>query len=86
SARISGHGLDEDVKSSFSKVDVGAVLGFGVVIPVGRPRLTTELRYLQGLVNLSGEESASPIRNLPDRFHSNGWQLTAAILFPFGGR
>ena len=86
SARISGQGFDEDVKSFFSEMEVGAVLGFGVVIPVGRPRLTTELRYVQGLVNLAGDESASPIRNLPDRFHSNGWQLMAAILFPFGGR
>lgn len=86
SARITGQGLDEDAKSSLSNMDLGAVLGFGVIIPVGHPRLTTELRYVQGLVNLAGDESAGPIQSLPDRFHSNGWQLTAGILFPLGGR
>jgi hypothetical protein len=72
SARITGQVLDEDVRSSLSNIDLGAVFGFGVLIPVGRPRLTTELRYVQGLVNLAGDESAGPIQNLPDRIHSNG--------------
>jgi Outer membrane protein beta-barrel domain len=84
-ARITGGGLDEDVTASFQDVDVGAVLGFGVVFPIGRPRITTELRYVQGLVNLAGDESGV-IQDLPDRFHSSGWQLTAGILFPLGDR
>jgi hypothetical protein len=84
-ARIEGGGFDEDVTASFEDVDVGAVLGFGVVFPLGRPRLTTELRYVQGLANLSGDESGV-IQDLPDRFHSSGWQLTAGILFPLGDR
>jgi hypothetical protein len=82
-ARLSGEGLDEEVKDSFNSVDVGALLGFGVVFPIGRPLLTTELRYVQGLVNLAGDASGA-IRDLPDRFHSDGWQLTAGILFPLG--
>lgn len=84
SARLSGGGLDEDVKGSFHNVDVGALLGFGVVFPIGRPLLTTELRYVQGLVNLAGGDAGDAIRDLPDRFHSGGLQLTAGILFRLG--
>jgi hypothetical protein len=83
-ATLSGDGLDEDVKDSFNSLDVGALLGFGVVFPIGRPRLTAELRYVQGLVNLGGDATGGPIRNLPDRFRSTGLQLTAGILFPLG--
>ena len=85
SASLTGEGVDEDVTSLFHKVDVGALIGFGVVFPIGTPRLTTELRYVQGLVNLSGGEQGL-INELPDRFHSNGVQLMAGILFPLGGR
>jgi len=86
SARISGEGIDKDVKTLFNSLDVGALLGLGVVFPVGRPRLTAELRYVQGLVNLAADEAAAPLQDLPNRFHSDGWQLTAGILFPLGGR
>jgi hypothetical protein len=86
SARISGEGIDEDVKSLFNTMDLSALLGFGVVFPVGRPRLTAELRYVQGLVNLADGEAAGATQDLPNRFHSDGWQLTAGILFPLGGR
>ena len=83
SARITGEGIDEDAKRFFGNLDVGAVLGFGVVFPIGRPRVTTELRYVQGLVNLAGDGAPG---DLPNRFHSQGLQLTAGILFPLGGR
>lgn len=85
SANLTGDGVDEDVTSLFHGVDVGALFGFGVVFPVGTPRLTTELRYVQGLVNLSGGGQGL-VGELPDRFHSNGIQLMAGILFPLGGR
>ena len=86
SARLSGHGLDADVKSALNSLDVGALLGFGAVIPIGRPQLTAELRYVQGLANLAGDSPAGPVQDLPNRFHSHGWQLTAGVLFPLGGR
>ena len=85
SASLTGDGVDEDVKSLFHDVNVGALFGFGVVFPVGRPRLTTELRYVQGLVNLSGAEQGL-IQELPDRFYSSGLQIMVGILFPLGGR
>lgn len=86
SARLTGDGIDEDIESLLHGTDVGALLGFGVVFPVGTPRITTELRYVQGLVNLSNDSEGATLRNLPDRFHMSGWQLTAGILFPLGKR
>ena len=86
SAQLTGPGIDKDIKSLLHGTDVGALVGFGVVFPVGTPRLTTELRYVQGLVNLSNDSEGAALRNLPDRFHMSGWQLTAGILFPLGKR
>ena len=83
-ATLSGGGSDVDVKDSFQSTDVGALLGFGVLFPIGRPRLTVELRYVQGLVNLAGDSEGEPISALPDRFHSSGLQCTAGLLFPLG--
>jgi hypothetical protein len=45
SAKLSGTSSEEDVKSSFHDVNLAALLGFGVVFPIGRPQLTTELRF-----------------------------------------
>jgi hypothetical protein len=84
SARVTGQGLDQDVESRFHGVDVGALIGFGVVFPVGRHSLTTELRYVQGLTNLSDGGGAGAVTGLPERFHSSGLQLTAGILLPIG--
>lgn len=82
SAHLTGEGADDDVKDDFESFDVGALFGFGVLFPIGRPHLTTELRYVQGLTSLSGDSAV--LLNLPDRFHSGGWQLTAGVLFPLG--
>jgi hypothetical protein len=83
-AHLSGDGADEDIEDDFERVDLGALFGFGVMFPIGRPHLTTELRYVQGLANLSNESETDPALSLPDRFHSGGWQVTAGILFPLG--
>ena len=85
-ARITGNGLDEDLKDGFHSTDLGALVGLGVVFPIGRPHLTTEVRFVQGLIDLSNEPAAAldSGNTLPDRFHSGGLQLTAGILFPIG--
>jgi outer membrane protein with beta-barrel domain len=82
SAKLSAGGPDRDVKSFLHSTDVGALIGFGVVFPIGHPRLTTELRYVQGLVNVANQQ----ISEWPERFHSYGLQLAAGILFPLGSR
>ena len=82
SAHLTGNGLDEDMKDRFHSTDIGALFGFGVVFPVGTPRLTTELLFVQGMVNLSNDSSTAS--SLPDRFHSGGLELRMGILFPLG--
>ena len=81
-ARLSSGGLDRDVKSYFNGTDLGALVGFGVVFPVGRPRITTEVRYVQGVANLAGKT----IGELPERFHTYGLQVSVGVLFAIGGR
>ena len=83
SARVTGEGVDEDIEPLLHSVDLGAVFGFGVVFPRGRSRITTELRYVQGLVNLREAEQGL-VQELPDRFHSSGLQLMLGILVPIG--
>ena len=85
SARVSGEGIDEDIEPLLHSVDVGALFGFGVNFPAGRSHFTTELRYVQGLVNLREAEQGL-VQELPDRFHSSGLQLVAGFLLPLGGR
>ena len=81
-AHLTSGGLDRDVKSYFNDTDLGALVGFGVVFPIGSPRITTEVRYVQGVANLAGKT----IGELPERFHTYGLQLSAGVLFPIGGR
>jgi hypothetical protein len=83
-ATLTDGDLDKDVKTALCDMDLGALLGFGVVFPLGRPRLTVEARYVQGLVNLGGDAEGAATPNLPDRFRSTGLQLTAGILIPLG--
>ena len=83
-ATLSDGDVEADVKDSFNSVDVGALIGFGVVFPVGRPRLTLEARYVMGLVDLGDNAGDGSTPNLPDRFRSTGMQLTAGILLPLG--
>jgi outer membrane protein with beta-barrel domain len=81
-AKVSTGDSEQDAKSLFNDVNLGALIGFGVLFPVGRPRITTELRYVAGLTNMA----KATVGDLPERFHSYGWQLTAGILLPLGGR
>jgi len=81
-AKLSIGGSEQDAKSLFNDVNLGALLGFGVVFPVGRPRITTELRYVAGVTDMA----KTAFGGLPERFHSYGFQLSAGILLPLGGR
>jgi len=76
----------QDVKSSFNSTGLGAVLGFGVVFPVGRTRFTTELRLAQGLSNINSGGIAAAAGALAPRLHSSGLQLIVGSLFPMGKR
>jgi hypothetical protein len=83
-ASLSGQGSDRDVKSAFNSTGFGALLGFGVVFPAGRTRLTTELRFVQGIANMTPGTAAEAAGALAPRLHSNGWELIVGDLLPVG--
>jgi len=83
-ATLSGQGSDRDVKSAFNSTGFGALLGFGVVFPAGRTRLTTELRFVQGIANMTPGTAAEAAGALAPRLHSNGWELIVGDLLPVG--
>jgi hypothetical protein len=83
-ATLSSGDLEVDVTDFFNRTDVAALIGFGVVFPIGRPRLTVEARYVQGFSSLTKDDALPPDQNLPDRFHNKGLQLMAGVLFPLG--
>lgn len=85
-ATLSGRGPDEDIKAVFKNLDVAAVFGFGVVFPLGAPRLTVEARYSQSLVNLSAGGTAPSGVALPERFRTSGFQVLAGLMLRLGGR
>jgi hypothetical protein len=85
-ATLSGLGSDRDVTSAYNSTGFGAVLGFGVVFPVGRTRLTTELRYVQGIANMTTGAAAATAGALAPRLHSSGWELIVGDLLQVGRR
>lgn len=77
---------DVDVKSAYKSTVFGALLGIGVVFPVGGARFTTELRLTQGLSNMNGGLIAETAGALAPRLHSSGLQLIVGSLIPVGKR
>ena len=82
SATLSG----DDVKRAYNSSGFGAVLGFGIVFPAGRTRLTTELRLVQGISNMNNGEVAAATGALAPRMHSSGLELIVGGLLPVGKR
>jgi hypothetical protein len=83
-ATLSSGDIEVDATDFFNQTDVAGLVGFGVVFPIGRPRLTVEARYVQSFSSLTKKDAIPPDQNLPDRFHNRGLQLTAGFLFPLG--
>jgi len=79
-ATLAGH----DVKSAYNSPGFGAVLGFGVVFPMGHARFTTELRLVQGLSNLNSGGIADATGALAPRLHTSGLELIVGSLLPVG--
>ncbi len=79
---ISGS-VESDVKDSLTEFDLAVMFGVGRMFPVGRPKITAELRYSQSLLNLSNQTVGT--NDLPVRFRASGLQLVAGVLLPLGG-
>lgn len=76
---VQSHG--EDVDNDLSVVDWNFAVHFGagLRIPIGFPRLFLELRYTQGLVNLTDE----PVdKSYIPRVKTGGFKFLAGIEFP----
>lgn len=84
-ATLSGTSDAEDISDTFKPIDLSAVFAFGVMLPIGRPRLTLELRYSQSIINVASLEQDPELYSLPPRFRWSGLQLFAGFLYPLGG-
>jgi hypothetical protein len=83
-ATLEGENESEDVADAFKEWDVAADFAFGVMLPIGKPRVTIEARYAQSILNIN-EQQQQEIAELPLRSRSSGFQLTAGVLYPLGG-
>lgn len=75
----SSHGEEKEINATVSNWNVAIHFGAGIKIPVGFPRLFVELRYTQGLINLTDEpieESYVP------RVKTAGLKILAGIEIP----
>ena len=84
-ATLSGTADAEHISDTFKPIDLSAIFAFGVMLPIGRPRLTLELRYSQSIINVASSEQDPELYSLPPRFRWSGLQLFAGFLYPLGG-
>ena len=76
---ISSHGNKQDIDVKIADWNFAAHFGAGIRIPVGLPRLFVELRYSQGLVNLTDE----PVeKSYVPRVKTSGFKVLAGIEIP----
>jgi len=74
---------ETDVKDALTDFDMAVIFGVGRMFPVGRPRITAEIRYSQSVFNLADDSVGG---DLPVRFRASGFQLLAGVLLPLGGQ
>ena len=76
---VSSHDVKEDIKTEVADLNIVMHFGAGFRIPLGYPTLFVELRYSQGLINLTDE----PVKEsyIP-RIKTNGFKILAGIEFP----
>ncbi len=79
-------GATEDVMSDLNGFDLSADIGFGLMVPLGRPTLSFEIRYEQSILNLADSGGAEENELLPLRFRSSGFLFMAGLLMPLGGK
>jgi len=85
-AQLQDGSTTEDLSSDLNSFDLAADFGFGLMVPLGRPTLTFEIRYEQSILNLAGEDRQEGDDVLPVRFRSAGFQFMAGFLWPLGGK
>jgi len=75
----SSHDVKKEIEANVESLNIAMHFGAGIRIPVGYPVLVIELRYAQGLVNLTDE----PVeKSYIPRIKTNGFKVLAGIEFP----
>jgi hypothetical protein len=76
---VTSHDEKQDIDLKISEWNVAILFGIGIHIPLGFPRLFAELRYAQGIINLTDEPiSASYI----PRVKTTGFRVLTGIEIP----
>lgn len=83
---VDTEGNREDVKSSFTSVDLAMDFGFGMMFPVRKSLVNVEIRYEQGLLNLADNNVDPDENGIPVRLRQSGFQFLAGIQWPLGGK
>jgi hypothetical protein len=79
SSSKTSHDVKEDLEVTVKDFNIAMHFGAGIHVPVGFPRLFFEVRYTQGLVNLTDD----PIdNNILPRVKTSGFKLFAGIEIP----
>ena len=73
----------ENIDDHVSAYNIAVIFGAGMRIPIGFPRLNIELRYKQGLVNLTGQSYA---KSYIPRVKTSGFQLNIGLEIPLASR
>ena len=71
----------EEELSDVPQFNIAVHFGAGIRIPVGYPSIFVELRYSQGLVNLTDEPLNT---NIIPRVKTTGFKILAGVEFPLG--
>lgn len=77
--KLTSNDTEHDFKANIADWNIAMHFGAGIKIPVGFPRLFVELRYTQGLVNLTDE----PVeQSYIPRVKTSGFKILAGIEIP----
>ncbi len=75
----SSHDVKEEIETDVSEFNIAAHFGAGFRIPIGFSRLFIELRYTQGVINLSDEPIS---KSTIPRVKTTGFKILTGIEIP----
>jgi len=79
SKSMTSHDVEQDMEIDIKDFNVAMHFGAGLHIPIGFPRLFVEVRYTQGLVNLTDDQTEN---NPLPRVKTTGFKVFAGIEIP----
>lgn len=84
SAKIKSDVTDnqQDIKDKFKTYDIISNFNVGYQLPLGKPHLFFELRYIQGLININEENTVARNEIYISNFKSKGFSFISGLIFP----